>query len=241
MRNFLFLLVIMSTLIVAGCNNNSATKMTTEKQEKTSSSPTVNSNNSFSDTNTENSTGATEDPYSDTDTENDTWVTGVTEDPGAPKDPYNYIGGYGLTNEIHEEDYNIGNFKEYWTDNNTFSLEDYAKANSADSVVLRIDHDIKTISIYFGEWEVAVATLGISFFNPENVEYNILPNGLPEIIDESYWVKVTLSDGDSYVSRDVLVLLNKALSFFKNRTDDISDPFIDSDLHYTVSGTRRRK
>ena len=214
MRNFLFLLVIMST-IVAGCSN-SAAKMTTGEQEKISSSPTVNSNNSFSDTNTENNTGA-------------------------PKDPYNYIGGYGLTNEVHEEDYNIGNFKEYWTDNNTFSLEDYAKANGADSVVLRIDHDIKTISIYFGGWEVIVVTLGISFFNPENVEYNILPNGLPEKIDESYMVKVTLSDGDSYVSRDVLVILNKALSFFKNRTDDISDPFIDSDLHYTVSGTRRRK
>lgn len=244
MRNFLFLLVIMSTLIVAGCNNNSATKMTTEEQEKTSSSPAVNSNNSFSDTNTENSTGVTgapKDPYSDTNTENDTWVTGVTEDPGAPKDPYNYIGGAEFTNEIHEEDYNIGNFKEYWTDNNTFSLEDYAKANGADSIVLYIHRDIKAISIHFGEWEVIVSALGISFLNPENVEYNILPNGLPEKIDESYMVKVTLSDGDSYVSRDVLVLLNKALSFFKNRTDDVSDPFIDSGLHYTVSSTWRRK
>ena len=239
MRNFLFLLVIMST-IVAGCSN-SAAKMTTGEQEKISSSPTVNSNNSFSDTNTENNTGAPKDPYSDTDTKNDTWVTGVTEDPGAPKDPYNYIGGYGLTNEVHEEDYNIGNFKEYWTDNNTFSLEDYAKANGADSIVLYIHHDIKAISIHFGEWEVIVSALGISFLNPENVEYNILPNGLPEKIDESYMVKVTLSDGDSYVSRDVLVLLNKALSFFKNRTDDVSDPFIDSGLHYTVSSTWRRK
>lgn len=238
MRNFLFLLVIMST-IVAGCSN-SAAKMTTGEQEKISSSPTVNSNNSFSDTNTENNTGAPKDPYSDTDTENDTWVTGVTEDPNAPKDQWYNVDGDEFTNDIHEEDYDIGNFKEYWTDDNTFYLEDYAKANGADNVVLLIDHGITSITIHFGEWEVVVGNLGVWFFNPENVEYEILPH-LPETIDESYWATAILSDGETQISRTVLGLLNKTLSLFKNRTDDISDPFVDSNLRYKVSYIRRRK
>ena len=217
--------------------------MTTEEQEKTSSSPAVNSNNSFSDTNTENSTGVTgapKDPYSDTNTENDTWVTGVTEDPNAPKDSYGYVGDNEFTNEIHEEDYDIGNFKEYWADDNTFYLEDYAKANGADSIALLVHSDFKATTIHFGEWEVVVGNVGIIFFNPENVEYDILPH-LTETIDDSYWVTAILSDEEIHLSRDILVLLNKALSIFKNRTDDVSDPFIDSGLHYTISYTRRRK
>lgn len=223
MRNFLFLLVVMSTLIVAGCDN-SAAKMTTEKQEKLSSSPTVNSSNSFSDTSMETSK----------------WVTGVTEDPNAPKDQWYNVDGDEFTNDIHEEDYDIGNFKEYWTDDNTFYLEDYAKANGADNVVLLIDHGITSITIHFGEWEVVVGNLGVWFFNPENVEYEILPH-LPETIDESYWATAILSDGETQISRTVLGLLNKTLSLFKNRTDDISDPFVDSNLRYKVSYIRRRK
>lgn len=223
MRNFLFLLVVMSTLIVAGCDN-SAAKMTTEKQEELSSSPTVNSSNSFSDTSMETSK----------------WVTGVTEDPNAPKDQWYNVDGDEFTNDIHEEDYDIGNFKEYWTDDNTFYLEDYAKANGADNVVLLIDHGITSITIHFGEWEVVVGNLGVWFFNPENVEYEILPH-LPETIDESYWATAILSDGETQISRTVLGLLNKTLSLFKNRTDDISDPFVDSNLRYKVSYIRRRK
>ena len=223
MRNFLFLLVVMSTLIVAGCDN-SAAKMTTEKQEKLSSSPTVNSSNSFSDTSMETSK----------------WVTGVTEDPNAPKDQWYNVDGDEFTNDIHEEDYDIGNFKEYWTDDNTFYLEDYAKANGADNVVLLIDHGITSITIHFWEWEVVVGNLGVWFFNPENVEYEILPH-LPETIDESYWATAILSDGETQISRTVLGLLNKTLSLFKNRTDDISDPFVDSNLRYKVSYIRRRK
>ena len=223
MRNFLFLLVVMSTFIVAGCDN-SAAKMTTEKQEELSSSPTVNSSNSFSDTSMETSK----------------WVTGVTEDPNAPKDQWYNVDGDEFTNDIHEEDYDIGNFKEYWTDDNTFYLEDYAKANGADNVVLLIDHGITSITIHFGEWEVVVGNLGVWFFNPENVEYEILPH-LPETIDESYWATAILSDGETQISRTVLGLLNKTLSLFKNRTDDISDPFVDSNLRYKVSYIRRRK
>ena len=223
MRNFLFLLVVMSTLIVAGCDN-SAAKMTTEKQEELSSSPTVNSSNSFSDTSMETSK----------------WVTGVTEDPNAPKDQWYNVDGDEFTNDIHEEDYDIGNFKEYWTDDNTFYLEDYAKANGADNVVLLIDHGITSITIHFGEWEVVVGNLGVWFFNPENVEYEILPH-LPETIDESYWATAILSDGETQISRTALGLLNKTLSLFKNRTDDISDPFVDSNLRYKVSYIRRRK
>lgn len=223
MRNFLFLLVVMSTLIVAGCDN-SAAKMTTEKQEELSSSPTVNSSNSFSDTSMETSK----------------WVTGVTEDPNAPKDQWYNVDGDEFTNDIHEEDYDIGNFKEYWTDDNTFYLEDYAKANGADNIVLLIDHGITSITIHFGEWEVVVGNLGVWFFNPENVEYEILPH-LPETIDESYWATAILSDGETQISRTVLGLLNKTLSLFKNRTDDISDPFVDSNLRYKVSYIRRRK
>lgn len=223
MRNFLFLLVVMSTLIVAGCDN-SAAKMITEKQEELSSSPTVNSSNSFSDTSMETSK----------------WVTGVTEDPNAPKDQWYNVDGDEFTNDIHEEDYDIGNFKEYWTDDNTFYLEDYAKANGADNVVLLIDHGITSITIHFGEWEVVVGNLGVWFFNPENVEYEILPH-LPETIDESYWATAILSDGETQISRTVLGLLNKTLSLFKNRTDDISDPFVDSNLRYKVSYIRRRK
>ena len=223
MRNFLFLLVVMSTLIVAGCDN-SAAKMITEKQEELSSSPTVNSSNSFSDTSMETSK----------------WVTGVTEDPNAPKDQWYNVDGDEFTNDIHEEDYDIGNFKEYWTDDNTFYLEDYAKANGADNVVLLIDHGITSITIHFGEWEVVVGNLGVWFFNPENVEYEILPH-LPETIGESYWATAILSDGETQISRTVLGLLNKTLSLFKNRTDDISDPFVDSNLRYKVSYIRRRK
>lgn len=223
MRNFLFLLVVMSTFIVAGCDN-SAAKMTTEKQEELSSSPTVNSSNSFSDTSMETSK----------------WVTGVTEDPNAPKDSYGYVGDNEFTNEIHEEDYDIGNFKEYWADDNTFYLEDYAKANGADSIALLVHSDFKATTIHFGEWEVVVGNVGIIFFNPENVEYDILPH-LTETIDDSYWVTAILSDEEIHLSRDILVLLNKALSIFKNRTDDISDPFANSGLHYTISYTRRRK